>query len=78
MKWISVEYSLPEQWKHVLIFSKYEEQLIHVGFLDDRDLWFTSTWQSLIKHKVTHWMELPSAPSHESMPQESKSPEEET
>ena len=64
-QWISVEDRLPEPWKQVLIYSRYDfcESAFYIGV--------TGKWRVTWNHEmldadsVTHWMLLPEPPKGE-------------
>ena len=61
-EWISVDDRLPEPWKQVLIYSRYDfcESAFYIGVPGK----WRVTWnhEMLDADSVTHWMPLPLAP----------------
>ena len=64
-EWISVDDRLPEPWKRVLIYSRYDfcESALYIGA---PGIWRV-TWnhEMLDADSVTHWMPLPEPPKGE-------------
>ena len=64
-EWISVKDRLPEPWKQVLIYSRYDfyEVALYIGI---QGKWRV-TWNHdmLDANSVTHWMPLPQPPKGE-------------
>jgi hypothetical protein len=59
MDWVSVEESLPEEYKKVLTYR--EDGEIRIDLMINKNLWLfeLDEWEW---DKITHWMDLPSAP----------------
>jgi hypothetical protein len=74
MKWIDVEFELPEPGETVLVtgkgfFNNYEssvqrwERAIDPNHKDDEPHWFGTREMEPYEHfKITHWMPLPKPP----------------
>ena len=64
-EWISVEDRLPEPWKQVLIYSRYDfcESAFYIGVPGK----WRVTWnhEMLDADSVTHWMPMPQPPKGE-------------
>ena len=64
-EWISVKDRLPEPWKQVLIYSRYDfcESAFYIGVPGK----WRVTWnhEMLDADSVTHWMPLPQPPKGE-------------
>ena len=64
-EWISVKDKLPEPWKQVLIYSRYDfcEVALYIGIPGK----WRVTWnhEMLDADSVTHWMPLPEPPKGE-------------
>ena len=64
-EWISVKDRLPEPWKQVLIYSRYDfcESAFYIGVPGK----WRVTWnhEMLDADSVTHWLPLPDAPKGE-------------
>ena len=64
-EWISVKDRLPEPWKQVLIYSRYDfcEVALYIGIPGK----WRVTWnhEMLDADSVTHWMPLPEKPKGE-------------
>ena len=64
-EWISVDDRLPEPWKQVLIYSRYDfcESAFYIGVPGK----WRVTWnhEMLDADSVTHWMPLPEPPKGE-------------
>ena len=64
-EWISVKDRLPEPWKQVLIYSRYDfcEVALYIGIPGK----WRVTWnhEMLDADSVTHWMPLPQPPKGE-------------
>ena len=64
-EWISVKDRLPEPWKQVLIYSRYDfcEVALYIGIPGK----WRVTWnhEMLDADSVTHWMPLPEPPKGE-------------
>ena len=74
MKWIDIEFELPEVGETVLVtgngfFNNYEssvqrwERVIDPAHKDDKPHWFgTREMEPYMDFKITHWMPLPKPP----------------
>ena len=64
-EWISVDDKLPEPWKQVLIYSRYDfcESAFYIGVSGK----WRVTWnhEMLDADSVTHWMPMPQPPKGE-------------
>ena len=64
-EWISVDDMLPEPWKQVLIYSRYDfcESAFYIGVPGK----WRVTWnhEMLDADSVTHWMPMPNPPKGE-------------
>jgi hypothetical protein len=58
-EWISIKERLPENDKKVLVWQKYEENILG----GERIMFYKyNTWNGAGFGKITHWMEFPEPP----------------
>ena len=68
MKWISVREELPRDFKSVIVWEGFKNEL-HITSIQMQNITTANhkvfsirTWEGLINQQVTHWMPLPELP----------------